>query len=367
MGAGVVAAEVAGPGVEVLHPAPAPRPHRDLGAIGVAAQDRIEGPDHQPVAARRGDVAKDAGRTGERRHDQVQGTVAVDVAARQAATHVRLTAERGVGRRDVPKPAVAAVGKQLVALLVVAPERRAQAAGSRLGSSRLRALDPAIHHRGVNPAVLIEIGQHDSKPGAAPGGSGQAGRCGPVLKEPLRSLSPEGQGLLGEVGHEDVEETVSIDIADANPHVRLGRSHGVAGDPARQGFLLERAIPLVDPEVIGLAVVGDHDVGPAVAAEVAAEDAQAGTGGQCHADLDSDILETDGIRRDRPGAAQVAKKFRDGAEKRRRAAEVPPAIGTGTPARRVVVEIVDDHEVEPAVTVVIEERRGCPPEAAGRA
>ena len=48
--AGIVAAEVAGAGVEVLT-RPASRPHGDLGAIGVAAQDRIEGPNHQPVAA----------------------------------------------------------------------------------------------------------------------------------------------------------------------------------------------------------------------------------------------------------------------------------------------------------------------------
>src|SRR5207245_5387749 len=59
-----------------------------------------------------------------------------------------------------------------------------------------------------------------------------------------------------------------------SPHARKRFSHRRDGHAARGGLVLEGAVLLVHPQAVGLAVVGDEDVGPAVAVGVGADDAE---------------------------------------------------------------------------------------------
>ena len=82
-------------------------------------------------------------------------------------------------------------------------------------------------------------------------------------------------GFAGNVSDEQIEIAVAVEIADADAHARLDPAGGVQGAAALDRFLLERAVVLVDPELGRLFVVGDEDVGPAVAGEIGADDAPA--------------------------------------------------------------------------------------------
>src|SRR5262249_43972780 len=99
-------------------------------------------------------------------------------------------------------------------------------------------------------------------------------------------------GFLGQVRDKDIEQTVAVHISDGNSHVGLGSSHGVVGNAAGHGLLLEGAVALVNPEVVGLPIVGDQDIWPTVAVEVGAKYTQARPGTRPETCLFAHVLET---------------------------------------------------------------------------
>src|SRR5207248_6921841 len=86
-----------------------------------------------------------------------------------------------------------------------------------------------------------------------------------VAKHAPGTLSPERVRLFGQVRHEEIEQAVAVYIAQGNSHVPLDVPQAVVSQAALHGFFGKSAIALVDPEMIGLGVVGDENVRPAVA------------------------------------------------------------------------------------------------------
>src|SRR5262249_53486796 len=82
-------------------PGAAPAADADLGPVGDALRGGIDRPHAQPVAAPGGDVAEDACRSPDGRHEQIHAPVAIEVTARQPAGHVVAAAERRVLDGDV--------------------------------------------------------------------------------------------------------------------------------------------------------------------------------------------------------------------------------------------------------------------------
>src|SRR5207253_3847175 len=102
-----------------------------------------------------------------------------------------------------------------------------------------------------------------------------------------------------------VKKAVAVHIADSYPHVRFSTAQAVVGEASLHRFLLERSVALVDPQVVGLAVVADEDVGPAIAIEIGTENSQARTGLLAQAGFQGHILEADGER----GARSAERHF----------------------------------------------------------
>src|SRR5690242_19803201 len=96
------------------------------------------------------------------------------------------------------------------------------------------------------------------------------------------------------MGHEYIEQTIAIHVADGDTHVRLRLAHGVASDAPHGGFLAERAVALIDPEMVRFAVIGNEDIRPAVAVEIRTEDSKPGAGETAQSGLHCDIFEPDG-------------------------------------------------------------------------
>src|SRR5205823_1282209 len=96
MGTRVVAAQVAGTGIDPgVPPSPAGLDD-DLGAVGIALQGRVDGADDEPVAAGRDDVAEKPGRAADGGDEQIEPAVVVDVADDETAADVGIAAERGL-------------------------------------------------------------------------------------------------------------------------------------------------------------------------------------------------------------------------------------------------------------------------------
>src|SRR5690348_10175795 len=97
----IIAAQIAVTRIDTPHPAAAAGLNRNLGSVGVALQSRVERPDDEPMALFRGNIAKEAGSTSNRRNQQVEGAIVIDVAAGQSARNRRSTAERSVLLGDI--------------------------------------------------------------------------------------------------------------------------------------------------------------------------------------------------------------------------------------------------------------------------
>ncbi|MFO0890856.1 MAG: hypothetical protein U0790_17135 [Isosphaeraceae bacterium] len=155
--------------------------------------------------------------------------------------------------------------------------------------------------------------------------------------------------LAEEVGDDDVIEPVAVVVTLGDPHVGLDLALAVDGDPPAPGDVLEGAVVAVAPEDIGLGVIGDEDVHPAVAVEVRREAAHAPAVPR-HARALGDVGE---------GTVAVVpvKDVGQACELARHPVERAPGlqISAERGLLRVESEVVRHEEVEVAVAVVVEE------------
>jgi hypothetical protein len=89
------------------------------------------------------------------------------------------------------------------------------------------------------------------------------------------------QGQIDEVvqvGHQNVEVAVPVEVFGRGAHARDGQPVGAEGTAAQSGVLLECAVSAVDPQQAGRLVGGHEDIDALVAREVRAHQAQAMAG-----------------------------------------------------------------------------------------
>ena len=96
----------------------------------------------------------------------------------------------------------------------------------------------------------------------------EAGGHRHVFEQAAAEVAVEGGDVVGEVGLEDVEAAVEVEVPHRHAHARLGGAELAVGDAARHGHVAERAVVLVPVEDRGGGVAGHVQVGPAVAVEV---------------------------------------------------------------------------------------------------
>ena len=102
-----------------------------------------------------------------------------------------------------------------------------------------------------------------------------AGGRAAVGEEALAQVVVERGSLAVEVGDHQVGPAVAVQVAAGHAHSRLVSALSTAGHAGLEADLLEVKAALVAEEVIGRAVVGDEEVDAVVAVEVGGDDAQA--------------------------------------------------------------------------------------------
>ena len=103
--------------------------------------------------------------------------------------------------------------------------------------------------------------------------------CVTSSNRPFAEIAVQRVQLLREVGDEEVRQTVAVDVAAIDAHAGLRLAVAVEADAGRVGHVDEGAVAVVLVEEVPHHVVGDVDVGVAVAIEIAEGDAEALAGG----------------------------------------------------------------------------------------
>ena len=110
-------------------------------------------------------------------------------------------------------------------------------------------------------------------------GFGDPGGEAPVEKDAVAAVRVQSVGFAVEVSHDEVVEAVRVDVADGDAHAGLGLA-SVGERRAGEQRIVDEAKSAVRGPVqeveVGVHVVGDVDIRPAVAVEIGDDDAQAG-------------------------------------------------------------------------------------------
>ena len=96
-----------------------------------------------------------------------------------------------------------------------------------------------------------------------------------VGEQALAQVLVEGGPFAVEVGDHQVGPAVAVEVAAGHAHARLVSPLGAAGHAGLESDLLEVEAALVAEQVIGSAVVGDVEVDAVVVVEIGGDDAQA--------------------------------------------------------------------------------------------
>ena len=191
-----------------------------------AGSGRGRGPSASGRAAAK--LRKNAGPLRQRRHDRLQGAVAVDVAASQAAPTWAVPQtifEREISQTGRPSPAKSWLrsgrhpvpatrspgcrrSRTLIRPLTMARSRR------RRGRNRRRPVPNPVPRSADWRVRTVRSGHGTCRPAPA------ATRV----------------DLVGQVGDEQVEQAVAVHVAQRNPHVPRDLAEAIEGDAARPGL-----------------------------------------------------------------------------------------------------------------------------------
>ena len=96
-----------------------------------------------------------------------------------------------------------------------------------------------------------------------------------IAENAATQVPVEGRVFVVEVGDRQVGPAVAIEVAAGDAHARLVGAVGVAGNAGRLADFLEAEAAPVEEEELGRLVVGDEEVDPSVAVQVGRNHAEA--------------------------------------------------------------------------------------------
>ena len=128
-----------------------------------------------------------------------------------------------------------------------------------------------VGRRQVEPSVVVRVDQRRAEAQQVPSRLAQPDHRGAVGEQAVAEVPEEGRRLAVEVGHDQVEPAVAVEVAAGHPHPRLVAAFGVGRHARDQPDLLEPEAAEVAEQEVRRAVVGHEEVDPAVVVEVGGE------------------------------------------------------------------------------------------------
>src|SRR5262249_36783415 len=120
----------------------------------------------------------------------------------------------------------------------------------------------------------IEIGENTAKPKRVPRWLSDARRHRDVLETARTNLAVEADHLVFEVRDGDARPAGVVEVARINAHPRASLAIGRESDAGVERDVAETPVTKVAIQLVRLRVVGDEQVGPAVAVVVDRDDAE---------------------------------------------------------------------------------------------
>src|ERR1043165_8744060 len=149
----------------------------------------------------------------------------------------------------------------------------------------------------------------------------------------------------------DILGTVAIKVSCIHTHTGLCSSIPVYSRAGQQCFVFESAVLLVNPELVGIAVICNVDVGPAIIVEVSRNHAQRMSELFVYSGADGHIFKSSITAIMKETVAGRSENARRAIVSRTRGGITRRTGGRGKPG------IVHHHQIQPTVAVVIEKHR----------
>ena len=315
----------------------------------------------QPVA-RRAVVAQQVRRVVQRGQQQVQVAVAVDVQRERRPAGLDQLHARPRAILDRIECPVRVVAEQCVLLAM---------AGAEVLLVHLR-VDVAVRDEQVFPAVVVEVNEHDAPAQREVGRRTDAGNVRDVREHPVTIVAVQRVVIVGEVADREVDQTVAVEVADADAHAGLLVSLLVVGHAGQDRRIDEAAVALVHEVGVLERVIGHVQVVVPIAIGIEETYAQPEVGFACLEPGLPRVLR----ERGNPVSVRVAVVAiehvglgdqvawaavnLDAAPHARRSS-VGQRLGAGGVALEGEFDVVRDVEVEVAVVIHVAPARGHPP------
>src|SRR5712671_8164325 len=127
----------------------------------------------------------------------------------------------------------------------------------------------------IRPAIIVIIEKKASEAQRDQSGPSNFGLRGLVHKKSAAFIVVERHHLVGEVADDDAGMAAAVVVGGVHAHA--GARHAIFAESYTSGdsALFEGAIFFIEVEFVGLSVIGNQDVGPAVTVVIEDGDAQA--------------------------------------------------------------------------------------------
>ena len=137
--------------------------------------------------------------------------------------------------------------------------------GIDIGAVDLR-IDVTVGHEDVEPAIVVHV-EEAYAPAEETRVDAETGEIGVIVEVAVAEVEVERIGVTSEVGLDDVEKAVPIEVSDGDAHACLRFAIGGICDAGFDSDIFEGAVLLVLIKGGGSGIVGDVDVGPPVVVE----------------------------------------------------------------------------------------------------
>ena len=334
---------------------PAVNEHTHAGPNGIALQLRIDGADHQPMSPARGVISIESSGPLDVADQQIDVAVAVNIPNGQAPRDLNRRAQGGDRIMKQLKGAGPIVEIEEVGLGVAIPGRTDGRTWPGIGPHH-----PSVDHENVEITIQLGVEGGDAETGVRDAGRSQpTGAAGVLKPAAAASVAIQRVRLTRQVRHEEIDPRVVVQIGRDNTHSRFGLTVNVQRHPHDQGDIAESPVGLIQPELIGVPVVGNVDILPAVVVEVLADDPQPRGRHRRHPRPLAHVAE-------RAIAVVMQQHIRDRRKRLRSAIDRSPRVVIAV-IELVEVQVPCDIQVQPAVTIVVKEHGGTRPAVYGDA
>ena len=198
------------------------------------------------------------------------------------------------GHDGVHAAVIVEVGEGDSAVLGGQLERRPRAGGDILEAAPVQVAEDAIGQRGVTPdvvaqfgkvreaeeqvlpSVVVEVVHAEAPTGQLARTHPQSARLPVILKTTLAAAIPEKKkAVVDHPGDDQIRQPVVVEVAEVHAHAGDRLAVVAQGDTGFEADLLKRSVAFIMKQEIAHRIVGDEDIGEAVAIHVREGDAHA--------------------------------------------------------------------------------------------